>query len=262
MWFRLLVAEIRRYLFRLWSYRVDTFGELALWLVAYPILIVIFSSAAPTFDAEARTASLIGFLVWNLCIGALSSITNEVATEAREGSLEAVLLSPVPPVGLFAMRTLAFLLVQGLQTSILGLIFVFLLDAPLRLTGLAFFLLGLTVLGALGASFALGGATIVHKQTASIVSVVSLLALLGTGALVPLNSLGPVFLWLKWLAPTAWGIDAMRAVILHGATWQSLTADFTLLGLTVQSLALLVCGCLIFQWGVKRAQRQGALSEY
>ncbi len=262
LWLHLLIAELRRSIFRLWSYRVDTLGKLALWLVAFPILMVIFASVAPNFDAQARAASLLGFLVWNLCIGALSSITEEVTVEARTGTLEAVLLSPVAPVNLFVLRTVTFLIVQGVQTIVLGLILGMILDVPLKVVSVTPVLLGLTLLGTVGVSLALGGVALIYKQTASLVSVVSLLALLATGALVPLNSLQGVFLLLKWFVPTAWGIDALRNATLYGATWQTLLADNTLVGLVIQSAVFLALGFVTFRRSFKRARQQGTLGEY
>lgn len=261
-WTRLFAAELRRYLKRLWSYRFDTLSELVLWLVAFPLLMVIFASVAPTFNEEAELASLIGFLVWNLCLGVLSATTEEVATEAGEGTLEAVVLSPVPPVVLFMLRLAAAFTVQGIQTLVLGVLLALLLQVPVVVASPVPVLLGLTVLGTLGASLALGGIALVHKQVASIVSVISLLALLTTGALVPLNELERLFLFLKWFVPTAWGIDALRAVTLRGATWATLWADWTWIGLTLQSLILVGMGIVVFHWGFRRAQHRGTLGTY
>jgi ABC-type multidrug transport system permease subunit len=259
---RLYLADLRRYLRRLWSYRFDTLGELALWLVAFPLLMVIFGSVAPNFGTDAQLASLIGFLVWNLCIGVLMNTTTEITTEAGEGTLEAVVLTPHSPLLLFTLRLVAAFTIQAVQTLILGSILVVLLGTRMTLAAPAPLLLGLTLVGTLGASLALGGIALVHKQVASVVSVVSLLALLATGALVPLNNLGLPFLLLKWFVPTAWGIDALRTVILHGATWTTLWADWTLVGLTVQSLILLGIGISLFDWGFRKAQQQGTLGTY
>lgn len=262
MLIRLYLAELRRYGRRLWSYRFDTLGELALWLVAFPLLMVIFASVAPAFDANAQLASLIGFLVWNLNLGVLMTTTEEVTTEAGEGTLEAVLSTPHSPLVLFSLRLAAALTMQAAQTLVLGVILVTLSGTRMPMAAPAPLLLGLTLLGTLGASLALGGLAFVHKQVASIVSVVSLLALLATGALVPLNNLGLPFLLLKWFVPTAWGIDALRAVILHGATWATLWTDWTLVGLLLQSLILLGMGIVLFNWGFQTAQRQGSLGAY
>lgn len=101
-----------------------------------------------------------------------------------------------------------------------------------------------------------------HKQVASLIGVIVLLALLTTGALVPLDQLDAFFWVLKWLMPTAWGIDALRNVLLDGASWGQLWQDFTWIGLAVQNTGFTLLGIVVFEWGFHRAQQQGTLGTY
>ncbi|MEW5985021.1 MAG: ABC transporter permease [Chloroflexota bacterium] len=259
---RLFLTEMRRDLRMWWSYRLDTLGWIALWAIGFPLTMLIFDSVTGGYGPEHQLASWIGFLVWDLCMGALATATQEVAREAREGTLESVILSPFSPVLMFWLRIVALFVRQALQTLLLGIILALVLRLPVRIASPVPMLLALTVLSISGLSLALGGLTLVYKHIDSLVGIITLLSVLFTGALVPLNSLGPVFQLLKYLLPTTWGIDALRGNILHGSTWSSLAADGTLLGLGVQAAVFLLLGAFIFKWGFSRAQLQGSLGAY
>ena len=246
----------------MWAYRYDTLGEIALWLVAFPVMMAIFNDVSGNYGPEKQLASLIGFLVWDLCMGVLTGMTQEVARESREGTLESVLLSPWEPRTLFSLRYGSAFVVQGLRTLFLGLVLLMVLRLPMSFGSPTPILLFLTILGVAGVGLALSGLTIVHKNIESVVGIIALLAVIFTGALVPLNNLGPIYQVLKVLVPTTWGIDAMREAIINGASLTSLLADGTIPGLSLQAIIFLVLGVIIFNWGFQRAQLQGNLGSY
>jgi ABC-2 type transport system permease protein len=259
---RIFVAELLRNFRRMWSYRIDTLGQITLWLLAFPFLMTLFVGVSPSFGPEEKTASLIGFVVWNLFMITLSNVTDEITRDANEGVLESVMLTPVAPVTIFSLRVVASLIIQSSHTVLIGMVLLFLYWFPIRSDSVLFLILGLTFATVLGAALALGGFALVYKQTSSIVSVASLLALLMTGALIPLNELGWAYDVLVWAIPTTWGIDVLRSVMLGSATWNSLWLNGTLLGMLVQSIGFLVAGSLVFNWGFRRAQEQGSLASY
>jgi ABC-type multidrug transport system permease subunit len=97
---------------------------------------------------------------------------------------------------------------------------------------------------------------------ASLVGVVTLLALFFTGAIIPLNDLGVIFDLLKYSLPTTWGIDALRQILVHGESWLSLWEDGTFFGLSLQAIVFLAVGVAVFNWGFRQAQRHGSLGNY
>lgn len=258
----ILGAELRRTWRRTWSYRFDTLGEMIMWLVAFPLMMVLFGGVAGEYGPEARSASLIGFLVWDLCLGVPTALTQDVSRESREGTLETLFLAPLSPTVLFSLRILAAFLIQLVRTLALGLILVVLLGLSIGVSGSAFLVLALTVAGAYGVGLMLAGVALVHKEVAGLVGTLSLLAVLATGALVPLNSLGALFTALRLIVPTTWGIDALRAVMLGSEGWGTLWADGTWLGLSVQALAFVGLGVLVFRRGIVRARIEGTLGSY
>ena len=116
----LFLAELRRHLRLKWSYRLNSVSWIVLWVVAFPLLVTTFDNVAGGYRVERRQASLTGFLMWDWSMTLLTVTVGFVSAEAREGTLESLVLSPVPPIMLFGLRTFAAMLVQGGQTLVLG----------------------------------------------------------------------------------------------------------------------------------------------
>jgi len=263
---RFLLAEMRRELRLRLSYRLQALSSFLLWLVAFPLMMITFDGvahdAAGGYGAEGQLASLIGFLVWRLCAGLPAAAAGDLVEEARQGTLESLFLSPLPPLLLVGGRMGAWLLRQLAETALLGLALLLLLDLSLPPSGAALLILTLTILGAAGAALALCGLALAHKQVESVAGILTLLAVLFTGALVPLNGLGPLFTALKLLVPTTWGIDLLRQALQNGAALSALWASGALPGLALQTALLLAGGAAAFRRGLRRAQRDGGLGDY
>jgi ABC-type multidrug transport system permease subunit len=233
-----------------------------MWVVAFPLLMTTFDSVAGGYGPERQQSSLLGFLLWDWSMAVLGAVTGFVASEAREGTLENVVLSPVAPLLTFSLRTLSAFLVLGAQTLVLGTVIASLLGIPLVVTGPSVVVLLLTLLGVGGISLALGGVALVFKSTESLVRVFSLLALVMTGAIVPLERLGVVFELLKVVVPTTWGIAALREAVIEGVGWMTLWHDGTWLGLGVQTAVFLLLGTVLVEFCLHKARVRGVLASY
>lgn len=252
----LFIAELRRYVRLRWSYRLNIVSWVILWLVAFPLLMSTFDAVAGGYAMERRQASFIGFLLWDWSMALLAAIVGSVSAEARDGTLESFLLSPVSPLLLFLLRAAAALLILGIQTLVMGMVLAFLLQIPLDLGRTALFIALLTVIGAGGVGLALAGLALAHKSVDSVVGLFTLLALVLTGAIVPLNDLGAFYEIWKYFVPTTWGIDAIRAASVGDVAWA------TLAGLTLQTVAFVVAGGLVFVLFLDRARVRGDLAAY
>jgi ABC-2 type transport system permease protein len=259
---KLFWAELRRDVIAWWSYRLNALSSLGLWLVAFPFMMLTFDSVSGDYGSEQRLASLIGFLVWELSAGVLVATTDSVTEEARQGTLESIFLSPVPPLVIFSLRMAAAFTRKAVETTALGLALMLILSLPFALNGPALFVVGVTIASVAGLGLALGGLAMVNKTIDSVVSVIALLAVLFTGALIPINNLGTVFLIVKYLLPTTWGIDALREILANGIGWGELWQTGTLLGLSVQAIVFLFVGIVTFARSVRKAQVRGNLGSY
>ncbi|MCP5096800.1 MAG: hypothetical protein GY943_14710, partial [Chloroflexi bacterium] len=141
MWFKihfqLFLTELRREWQAWWSYRFQALSTTILWLIAFPFMMVTFDSVAGGYGSDRRLASLIGFLVWNLCMSVLATAAESVSTEARQGTLENVLLSPISPLTIFSLRLTAVFMRQAVETAVLGLVLALILGLSFTLSGAA-----------------------------------------------------------------------------------------------------------------------------
>lgn len=255
-------AEIRRQLRQNWSYRFETIGEIALWLVAFPMMMLIFESVAASYDKMEQTASLFGFLIWDLCFGVMVVTTQGITQESRQGTLEAIFLSPVSPLLLFSARTSAAFVVRAIRSSMLAYLLAWVLGLHIQMSGAVWLLIGIMIASAFGLTLLLSGVAFVYKEIGSVIGVLSLLATLATGVLVPLNSLGFYFVLMKILVPFAWGIDTLRSVTASGSAEYISIDTFTWLGLVLQTTFLLSLGVFVFKQGYMRARERNLLGSY
>ncbi len=146
-----LYSELRRE-WLLWkAYRVNAISSLVMWGAIFPILLVTVQSVAANsgvlFGPEEQAQSLIGFIVWKLCMGVLVAIPGMIEEETRTGTLENVLLSThLPSRTLFFYRILARSLRSLLETLLLAAALMLLFRLPLPFPPAAWVVTLLTIL--------------------------------------------------------------------------------------------------------------------
>jgi hypothetical protein len=203
-------AELRREL-RLWfSYRQQAISSLALWCVAFPLMMVTLDSVAGGYGETERQASLLGFLVWRLCAGLLAVPAEIAVVEARQGTLEQLLLTPCAVAPLVHRPSDAAATRQAVETGCWHWRWCCSWFAD------SFGVVDLAAHAVRGGGrgVALGGLALVHKRVESVVGVFTLLVVLFSGALVPLNALGSWFTTLKLLVGAR---PLMISISVHAA---------------------------------------------
>ncbi len=257
-------AECHRMVRLWWSYRLNTLSSLAATVVVFPIPVLILQNLVVQNGAEygvtGRTLSLLGFLTWHLCMTLLAAVPEMIQEEVEVGTLENVMMAPFALHVTLSMRMLVLCLRYAVETAILALILSLLLRVPLEFSPLAFLVALMTLIGTCGVGMGIAGLALVHKAIRSVTSVISILALLLSGALAPINSLGIFFDVLKYLFPTTWGIDVLRSVVVQQLSSATLRGD--LVGLGLQTVFFLGGGIWIFLCTLEKAKVQGDLAAY
>lgn len=258
-----LRSELRREWLIWYSYRFNALSSLIMWGVIFPVLLLILQNVVNTtesgqFGVREQTASLIGFLVWHLCMRVLAAMPEMMAEEARTGTLESIVVaSQLNVTGLLLLRVLARSTRSVLETVLLGVVLVWLFSLSLDLSLTAVVVVILTMVGTWGAGFILLGLALLYKSVGSVAGLVANLAFLLSGAFVPINGLGWLFTLLKFIFPTTWGIDLLRQTMLEG-----ISSVGELLGLMTQTLLLLGIGVFVFRWMLQVAKERGVLGSY
>ncbi len=262
-----LYSELRRE-WLLWkAYRVNAISSLVMWGVIFPILMLTVQSAAAYsgvyYSPEQLAESLIGFIVWKLCMGVLVAIPAMVEEEARTGTLENVLLAThLSFRALFFLRILARSLRSFLETLLLAFALMLLFRLPLPFPPAAWIILLLTLAGVWGVGYLVAGLALIHKAVSSVTSLMANLAFLISGAMIPLDSLGMLYTVLKLLFPMTWGIELLRDVVLNGTTLIELLKSGELIGLALQTAVFLMIGLVVFGRGLQRVRQTGELGSY
>jgi ABC-2 type transport system permease protein len=262
-----LFSELRRE-YLLWrAYRLNALSTVAMWGIIFPIILIGLEKVAADhgvpFGDGALGASIIGFLVWRLCMSVLVAMPSMIEQESQVGVVESLVLAAgTSMAAVLACRSVARSIRAVLEVALLAVVLVVLFRVRLPLSATAVLIILLTLAGTCGVAFSLAGAALVYKSVSSLTGIVAILALFISGAAVPLNALGPVFTILKLAFPTTWGIDLLRGVMLSGDDLNSLVTSGALPGLALQSTLLVLLGLGLFSIAFRRARQNGMLGTY
>jgi ABC-2 type transport system permease protein len=253
----LLRAEVRRYFRIQWSNPGDSLSWfLYTFLVFIAALVILNGITGGEFGREAQLLVMVGWLTWVVASDCMGELPYAISEEAQTGTLEQVCLAPIPLAGVLTTRSLAYLVgvgAKGIAATVLLALFVAPLQSGPALVGL--FLISLV--GAYGLGFLFAGVALVFKRTEALVGLIFSLMIFLTGALVGLESLGPLYQAFKLALPLTWGISMMRALLADGVL-----AGGEMIGLGLHSLAYLGVGLAIFAVGYRRARARGTLMHY
>jgi len=256
----LFLNELRRMRTLWWSYRLSAISSLLLHAAIFPVLMLLFQNLADrhgaAYGSSRQLDSLLGFLVWYLCMKLLSAMPRMIEEEARVGTLATLFLSPWSLLQIVLLRTAVLALRYFGETAVLALLLTTILQLPLPLTPLSWLIIFLTLIGTVGIGLALTGLALVYKSVGPVVTLFSNLALLVSGALIPIHSMPTVFTVLKFTFPTVWGIELLRktAVSSSGVVY--------LPGLFLQTMIFICTGVWGFAYALAQTRHLGNLSTH
>lgn len=163
---RLIAIEFKRGLLMLRRYPVEMAGQLVvITLIFYGLFLGARYVAGPAAQFGDRLDALIvGYVLWTLTMFAVGDLSWGLMSEAREGTLEQVFLSPFGPLRVYLARNLAALLVVLAFNLAILLVLLVLTGARLRFVGAALWPLLAALLSAYGIGYALGAMALYFKR--------------------------------------------------------------------------------------------------
>jgi len=204
---------------------------------------------------------LIGTLVWRYFSSIFYWVTEVIAIERWEGTIEYTLMAPVPRiihmVGHTAFAMVYSLLFTGVILLLTALIFDLnlsqanLLGGVLVLVAGSFSFVGIGVMGAvLPLLFPERGAQMTHIIIATL--------LLVSGVYYPIEVLPQAFQTMSVISPATYVLEGVRAALLENASLSALWPDIwpTLL----LALVMVPAGLWIFEQAERYAKRKGRLA--
>jgi ABC-2 type transport system permease protein len=265
----MLIASVLRGEFtRSWiDVRRYPINSVAGLVILYMFFMAIFlgakamaGSTAPAFG-ENVAGGIVGYCLWFFAIAAMGDMAFQVYRDATTGTLEQLILSPAGMVRILTGRAVGNLLVNF--TFVVSLLFLIMLTTGIWLSFplVPLVPLVLLTLAALwGVGFVLAGLSLNFKRIEVLTNVLQFV-FLGL-AVVPLSSLPGGVGVLVRLLPFGVGVDAVRQVVIDGATLSQLAESGDLLILIVNSAAYLLFGIMLYIWLDRLARRRGVVGHY
>ncbi|MFN8580733.1 MAG: ABC transporter permease [Gemmatimonadaceae bacterium] len=251
------------------SYRMQMATSLAsLLLTVVPVYFVANALQNTMAGAIAREGTqyfgflLVGTVTLSLVTTAVSTLPQAVSGGIASGYFEMLLMSPAPRlrvlIGLSAYGIL-WTMLRGVLTLLAGWV----LGARLALSGVPAAVLILAVIVVAHWAIGLFGTALVlaFRSMGPLPQVVLFVSALFGGTYFPTSQIPSS--WLQTVSavtPLAYGLRALRRVLLDGQPLSGVLADFgVLLGMCV---VLLVISAFAFSRSLNYAKRQGSLNLY
>lgn len=192
----------------------------------------------------------------------LSSFAGEIRSAQLMGTLEALLVTPTSVPAILFSSSLYNFAFTSLRLLIYLIFGVFLFNMKLHMTSVAAFIVVtmLTMLVFIGVGLISAAFIIVFKQGSPVNWIMGTASGLLGGILYPVSVLPA---WLQpyaYLLPITHALEAIRQILLNGATFASVSHQMLVLALF--AVLLLPTGLMAFGYGLKVAKREGSLIHY
>lgn len=207
-----------------------------------------------TFQA-ALSEVVVRMLIWMMAVQGFSAIANTLASEAGQGTLEQLAMSPFGLGRLLLVRSLTHFVIQLGLTSAYLLLMMATTGQWLHLDLFSMLpLMLLTVAGANGIGFVLGGAALLFKRIQSAFGLLQyvFIALIA----VPLDRFEQITLF-----PLALGTHLICRVMIDGVSLLEIPPS-SILALVLNSAFYLGAGYAVFRGFERRARTLGVLGHY
>lgn len=205
---------------------------------------------------------LIGIAFTDYLSVSLNSFASQIRNAQMMGTLEALLVTPTSvPTILFSSSLYNFLF-TSIRVFLYLAIGMLLFNLKLYVTSLFAFLIVMTLtiftfagIGLFSAAF-----IIFFKQGSPISWLMSTASGLLGGVFYPVTVLPSWLEPFSFMLPITHALEAMRHIMLNGATFSGVLAEVLILSFF--ALILLPTGLLAFVYGLKMAKKQGSLIHY
>jgi ABC-2 type transport system permease protein len=255
-----LVSETWKGTLIMWSYKFNLL--MSMFSFSFIFLGINFMMGNGQLDAATMASTLLGYLIWFYAITAIENMSWQLRDEMQCGQLEQLYMSPAPPQFLLLGRAFSTLIVTTGQAALVALAMVVLFGVPMPMTLAGVPVLILTLAGLYGFGYALGGATLIFKQTGPLSNLLTNALLFINGSILPVDRLPDWLQTIAKLLPSTQGILVLRKVVLGGESLGAVWADGSLVWLVIHSAIFFVAGWLFYRWCESVAKRKGTLGQY
>ena len=248
----------RKELTMMTRYVINTLSSLVSIYLFFVLIFLGMQNLSGYMAADALSGTLegtiIGFFVWTFTIFAYSDLSWNLIGEAQAGTLEQLYLTPLGFKWVCASTVVSSFLLNLIPHTIFLLAMMATTGRWLHIDFLSLIpLLAITVLGAYGFGFALGGMALIFKRIQALFQIIQFvfLAFLLVPTRVP---------WTKYL-PLSLGNSLLYEVMVQGTSFWRLRLQSILIA-TAVGMAYLAIGLIIFARCERVARDRGLWGHY
>jgi ABC-2 type transport system permease protein len=232
-----------------------------LWTIANTLTIVFISrgvGVSPAAQNELATKLLVGGVIWAFLGIIFEIVTETVAWERWEGTIEYTFMAPVSrPVHLIGMGVYAVIYGLARAAAVFVAVVAFIgLHLPHANYGAAIALLAIASVSFIGVGMMTAVLPLISPEKGTQLGFVAQgLMLVVSGVYYPVSVLPAWMQWIAKISPATYALRGNRAQILRGAglAWADVWP------LLVIGLVSIPLGLLIFRTGERYAKRHGKL---
>jgi len=264
-WLKIVRAELIRDLKISVRYPLDLATGI---FILYVLFMGLFMGAKLLAGNQALAGNLggvvVGYTMWFFAIMALNTMSMDIESEARQGTLEQVALYAPDFVGLMWVRAATHLTYGAGAVIILSLLIQATTGHYLMLSWRTLVpvvvVLVLTVAGLCGFGLILGGLSLVFKRIGQLSALVqfSMFFL----AYTDLAQVQPPWREVVAHLPLARGVHILKSLLVDGSAPAEMTLAVAIGWLLLDSLAYALVGSLVFRMCERVARSQGLLAHY
>ncbi len=249
-------AQFKKALIYFKRYFFNSLGSFATFFLIFLLIFLGYKGAVGVDEmyGDGLANIITGYLLWMLALIAFSEIAYGLSSEAREGILEQIYMSPYGYTRVAVSRLVTNLLVELITFFVMTMVMMFVTGRSLNFDFISLFPLFVMFLFAvIGLSFAMGGLQILFKKVQSIMQVMQFVWVAAVAAPVQLG-------WTK-LLPGTMASELVRQVTVQEFTITKLPLADIGIALVV-GLAYLFLGWGIFKVCEKKAMMEGRLAQF
>ncbi len=249
-------AQFKKALIYFKRYFFNSLGSFATFFLIFLLIFMGYKGVVGVDEMYGdELANIItGYLLWMLALVAFSETAYRLSSEAREGILEQLYMSPYGYTRIVVSNLVANLMMELISFSLMALAMILLTGHSLNFDFISLFPLFVMFLFAvIGLSFALGGLQLLFKKVQSVLQIMQFVWVAAVVAPVQLG-------WTK-LLPGTLASELVRQVAVQEFTISRLPLADIGTALAV-GLAYLFLGWGIFKACEKKAMMEGRLAQF
>jgi ABC-2 type transport system permease protein len=255
-----LYNEVRIGLFMSLYYRFNTLLRLVGMMLKF--IGYIFMLFQGSLLASEMVSPILGYIVYFYSFFLLLEMSWTLSSEMKEGTIEQLFMSPMPPIIVFMGRILANMIVTTIKLVLVLSLLIAYFHIPLTFNATGLFMLCLTLASLSGLGLIVAGLTLVYKRTDSLgVFFVNIFLFLG-GTIIPIDKLPSSIQLFAMTFPTTQGIIMLRNTVIHKESLYTTISNGGLITLLITTAIYLGGGIYIFSLCVNHVKKQGSLGQY